>query len=135
MIIEKIGDNEINLVGIENMDQYEFIVTIYLRSINNAEHFGEKIHFGYTLFDSYQSEHTKNTNDEQFLIEKQLTIKIKCAYNDLITYFRNNFTIPINVTRTANDEHILGKYFQKNVQPIWHFERFHIHLIVVVFSV
>lgn len=111
LIIEKIADNEINLVGIANMDQYEFIVSINLRSINGAEHFGEQIHFGYTLFELHQSAHTKNTNDEQFLIEKQLTIKIKCAYNDLITYFRNNFTIPINVTRIEDDEHILGRYF------------------------
>lgn len=111
MIIEKVGDNEIHLVGIENMDQFEFLVTIDLQSIDDGgEHVCEKIQFIYTLFEKHRSEHTRDTSNGQFSIGKQITVRIRSAYSDLIAYFRSNFKLPINITPINEDEHILGKY-------------------------
>lgn len=115
MIIERVSDDEIHLVGIENMDQFEFVVTIELKAIDGGEQFGDKINFIFTLFEKQQSEHTRDTNDAQFTIGRQITVKIRSSYSDLIAYFRNSFTLPVNVTPINENEHILGEFLKKKI--------------------
>lgn len=110
LIIEQVGDNQINLVGIENMDQYEFVVTIDLKSIDGADHYDDTIKLAYTLFDKRQSEHTRSATSKTFPIETQLTFRVRSSYNDLIVYFRSNFKVSVDVTPVKEDDHVLGKY-------------------------
>lgn len=109
LIVERVGDNQIHLVGIENMDQYEFVVTIDLKSIDGAEHYSDTINLVCTLFDKRRSEHTKGAATKQFPLGTQLTFRVRSAYNDLIAYFQSNFTLSINVTPANEDDHMLGK--------------------------
>lgn len=96
--IQKTGENEINIVGIENGGQHSFIVDICLHHIDKCEHLDEKIDLSYKLFDEHKLELNKNPDDGQFHIEQNISIKFKSALSDLIIYFRNIFSLPINLT-------------------------------------
>lgn len=95
--IQKTGENEINIVGIDNGEQYEFIVDICLDHIDKCEHLDDKIDLIYKLFDEHKLELNKNPDDGQFHIEQKLNIKFKSALSDLVIYFRNIFLLPIQL--------------------------------------
>ena len=96
--IQKTGENEINIVGIENGEQHEFIVDICLHHVDKCAHLDDKIDLIYKLFDEHKLELNKNPENGQFDIEQNITIKFKSALNDLIIYFRNIFSLPILLT-------------------------------------
>lgn len=96
--IQKTGEHEINIVGIENDEQHEFIVDICLQHIDKCEHLDDKIDLIYKLFDEHKLELNKNPDDGQFHIEQNINLKFKSALSDLIIYFRNIFSLPIHLT-------------------------------------
>lgn len=96
--IQKTGDHEINIVGIENGEQHEFIVEICLHHIDRCAHLDDKIDLIYRLFDEHKLELNKNPDDGQFHIEQNISIKFKSALSDLVIYFRNIFSLPIHLT-------------------------------------
>lgn len=101
--IQKVGENEINIVGIENSEQHEFIVEIYLRNIDQCEHLDDKIDLTYMLFDKHKLELSKSSEDGQFHIDQNVTLKFKSSLSDLIVYFRNTFSLPIILTSQENN--------------------------------
>lgn len=109
LFIQRLSENEIHLVGIENNDQNEFSVTIELSKIDGAENFNEKVNLVYTLFDKHQCELTKSSGNGQFSIDKILNIKINASYSDLIAYFQHIFTLAVNLTTINENDRILGR--------------------------
>lgn len=101
--VQKLGENEIGIVGIENNEQHQFLTEIHLRLIDQCDHFDDKIELVYNLFDEQKLELTKNTDDGQFHINQSISIKFKSSLSDLITYFRNIFSLPI-VVASHKDE-------------------------------
>lgn len=101
--IQKVGENELNIVGIENTEQHEFIVDIYLRFIAQCEHLDDKIDLTYMLFDKHTVELKKNTEDGQIHIDQNVTLKLKSSLSDLIVYFRNTFALPVVLTSQNNN--------------------------------
>lgn len=99
--VQKTGDNEINIVGIENNEQHEFLVEITLRHIDQCDHLDENIDLIYMLFDEHKLELNKNSENGQFPIDQTLSITFKSALSDLISYFRHIFSLPI-VLATQN---------------------------------
>lgn len=95
--IQKVGENEINIVGIDNGEQHEFIVDICLCYIDKCAHLDEKIELIYKLFDEHKLELHKNPDDGQFHVDQIVNVKFKSALSDLIIYFRNNFSLPITL--------------------------------------
>lgn len=106
--IQKVGENEINIVGIENSEQHEFIVEINVHNIDQCEHLDDKIDLTYMLFDKHHLELNKNTDDGQFHIDQNVTLKFKSSLNDLIVYFRNTFSLPIILT--SHDNNLKGMH-------------------------
>lgn len=105
--VQKIGGKEISVVGIENAEQYEFVVEIQLRHIDQCDKLDDKIQLTYKLFDEQKLELTKSTEDGHFHINQTIPIQFKSSLSDLIIYFRNIFSLPI-VLAAHNDE-IRGK--------------------------
>lgn len=108
--IQKFGENGINIVGIENSEQHEFIVDIHLHNIDQCEHLDDKIELTYMLFDEHKLELNKNTEHGQFHIDQNVTLKFKASLNDLIVYFRNIFSLPIILT--SHDTNFKGIQFE-----------------------
>lgn len=109
--IQKIGDNEISIGGIENSEQHEFVANIQLRNIDQCDHLDEKIEVIYTLFEEHKFECIKNSEDKQFHLDKTISIQFKSSMADLITYFRNIFTLPIFVTSLKDNIKGIGTNF------------------------
>lgn len=101
--VQKLGENEISIVGIDNSEQYEFVVEIHLRYIDLSDHLDDTIDFIYKLFDEQKLELHKNSEDGQFHIDHIITIKFKSSLSDLVIYFRNIFSLPI-VLASHKDE-------------------------------
>lgn len=101
--VQKLGENEISIVGIENNEQHQFLAEIHLRLIDQCDHLDDKIELVYNLFDEQKLEFTKNTDDGQFHINQSIPIKFKSSLSDLIIYFRNIFSLPI-VVASHKDE-------------------------------
>lgn len=101
--IQKFGENEINIVGIENSEQHDFEVNIQLRSIDQCDHLDEKIEMTYMLFDKHKLELNQNADDGQFHIDHNINIKLKSSLSDLVTYFRNIFSLPIILISHKNN--------------------------------
>lgn len=101
--IQKTGENEINIVGIDNGEQHVFIVDICLRYVDKCAHLDDKIDLIYKLFAEHKLELNKNPDDGQFHIDQNVNIKFKSALSDLIVYFRNIFSLPITLaSRNGN---------------------------------
>lgn len=100
--VQKVGDNEINIVGVENNEQHEFLVDIYFRHIDKCEHLDDTIGVTYMLFDEHKLELNKSTEDGRFHIDHNIALKFKSSLNDLIAYFRNTFSLPIILTSHQN---------------------------------
>lgn len=101
--IQKIGDNEISIGGIENIEQHEFEVIINLQNIDKCDHLDEKAQLIYMFFDKHKVELTKNSEDNQFHADQTISMKLKSSLNDLILYFRNIFSLPIILALHQND--------------------------------
>lgn len=102
--VSKVGENEIMIVGIENSEQHEFVVDINLRNIEQCDHLDEKIDLIYTVFDRHKVEINKNSEDGQFHIDHNVSVKFKASLSDLIVYFRNIFSLPIVLTLHDTDD-------------------------------
>lgn len=111
--IQKTGENEINIVGIENDEHHDFIVDICLHHVDKCAHLDDKIDLIYKLFDDHKLELNKNPDDGQFHIEQNINIKFKSALSDLIIYFRNNFSLPILLTSQNGNTKGMWKYLKK----------------------
>lgn len=108
LYVEKLGENEIGISGIENSEQHDFKIDIHLQNIDKCEHLDEKVHLTYMFFDKHEVELTKNSENNQFPIDQTISIKLKSSLNDLILYFRNIFSLPIILVSQQND--IQGMY-------------------------
>lgn len=106
--VQKLGENEIGIVGIENSEQHEFKVDICLLYIDQSDHLDEKVELVYMFFDKHNIELTKNAEDKQFHIVQTVSIKLKSSLNDLILYFRNIFSLPIDLA--SHENNIKGRY-------------------------
>lgn len=109
--LQKLGENEIGIVGIENSQQNEFVVDINLRHIDQCDHLDEKIDLIYILFDDHKMELLKNSENGQFHVDKTISIKFKSSLSDLIIYFRNIFSLPIILT-SHNDVNGMFSFWQ-----------------------
>lgn len=107
--VQKVGDNEINIVGVENNEQHEFLVDICFSHIDKCEHLDDAISVTYMLFNEYKLELNKTTEDGQFHINHNISLKFKSSLNDLIAYFRNTFSLPIILT--SHENRLKGKQF------------------------
>lgn len=101
--VQKLGENEISIVGIENSEQYEFVVEIHLRYIDQCDHLDDTIDLIYKLFDEQKLELHKNSEDGQFHIDHIITIKFKTSLSDLVIYFRNICSLPIVLASHKDD--------------------------------
>lgn len=101
--LQKNGENEINIAGIENSEQHDFEVYIQLRSMDQCDHLDDKIEMIYMLFHKHKMDLNKNTDDGQFHIDQNIHLKLKSSLSDLVTYFRNIFSLPIMLTSHKNN--------------------------------
>lgn len=108
--VQKIGENEIGIVGIENSEQHEFKVDICLLHIDQSDHLDEKVDLAYMFFDKHNIELTKSSEDKQFHIDQTISIKLKSSLNDLILYFRNIFSLPIVLASHENNTKGMYKF-------------------------
>lgn len=118
LIVEKVGNNEISIIGIENTEQNDFVVEIRLNAIElTSECSEEKIQILYTLFDKHRANLRKDSENNQLTIDEIISMKIKSSLHDLFAYFRSIFSLPIEVLTSDDAEKLIGKYKVDNGLP------------------
>lgn len=93
--VQKLNNDVISIIGIDNNEQHEFVVNINLSCVNKCESLGNTLDLSYVLFSKHQFELSKNDDDGRFPVDQNISINFKSSLSDLILYFRNIFSLPI----------------------------------------
>lgn len=110
LLVEKLENNEINIVGIENTEQNDFVVEIHLETIELASECPDgEFELKYTLFDKQCVKIKKDLEKNRLIIDEINSIKFRSSLNDLMVYFKRIFNLPVELVSSSGGEKLLGK--------------------------
>lgn len=109
LFVDKVGNNEINIVGIEQTtEQNDFIVEIILKRIEFISECPEgDFQLSYTLFEKQILNAKQNSEPNGFVFDETILINFKSSLNDLLAYFKRIFNLPIELLSTNGENKLL----------------------------
>lgn len=109
LLVDKVGSNEINIVGIERTtEQNDFIVEIILKRIEfTSECPDGDFQLSYTLFDKQISNAKRNSEKNGLLIDEKISMNFKSSLSDLVAYFKRIFNLPIELLLSIGENKLL----------------------------